>query len=44
MPDRFRIALAVTALALATVSAVDSASAGILNWSWFAVPLYGIPY
>ncbi|MEH2627592.1 hypothetical protein V1292_005647 [Bradyrhizobium sp. AZCC 1719] len=43
MPDKFRIALAVTTLALATVSAVDSASAGI-NWSWFAVPLYGIPY
>ncbi|MEH2516971.1 hypothetical protein V1279_002544 [Bradyrhizobium sp. AZCC 1610] len=44
MPDKFRTALAMAVLALATVSAVDSASAGILNWSWFAVPLYGIPY
>ncbi|MEH2627593.1 hypothetical protein V1292_005648 [Bradyrhizobium sp. AZCC 1719] len=41
MPDKFRIALAVAVLALATVSAIDSASA---HWfSWRAVPLYYIP-
>jgi hypothetical protein len=40
------IALAVTCLALAAMSAVDSASAfygGYNIFAWRAVPLYGIP-
>jgi hypothetical protein len=41
MPDKFRIALAMTVLALATVSNVAPASA---HWfSWRAVPLYLVP-
>jgi hypothetical protein len=44
MPDKFRIALATAVLALATMSAVAPASAGFVNWSWRAVPLYLIPY
>jgi hypothetical protein len=41
MPDKFRIALAVAVLALATMSAAAPASA---HWfSWRAVPLYYVP-
>jgi hypothetical protein len=38
------LALALTVMALAAMSAGDTASAGLSNYfSWFAVPFYYVP-